>query len=184
MQLLCKPLPITPKNGGEIKYVRIFHPSDCNLNAGNEFLALPALDVFSSISNSSEQVAHVYHHQLALDICQIVARNQSGYFTLLKNESPIPNTSQWLEGNRDYIYCLDSGDTNYPIIVEFSSWKYPPELPESWKSITEDMSRNIPCSKSAASQAVKGRDVHCRVCAHEHALTSAHLIPASEIDWV
>jgi hypothetical protein len=187
MQLLCKPpQPTTgtpPRTNGwdSIKYVRIFHPSDCVVR--NHFLELPALDVFA---DSDEQVADVYHHQLALDICQIVAGNQSGYFTLLENDSRIPITSQWLEGDTDYIFHLDSGDTNYNIIVEFSSWKYPRALPESWKSITQDWSRNldIPFSKSAASQVVKSRDVRCRVCAHEHALTSAHLIPVSEQYWV
>ena len=119
MQLVCKPLPTTPRDGREIKYVRIFHPSDCV--SGNEFLALPALDVFASISNSSEQVADVYHHQVALDICQVIAGNESGYFTLLKSNSPIPNTSQWLEGSTDYIFHLDSGDTTTPLL-----WSSPP----------------------------------------------------------
>ena len=188
--LLCKAVPTTPIEEREIKYVRIFHPSDCVV--GKEFLALPALDVFTSVvvnvgnlsRDSREQVANVYHHQVALDICQVVTGNQSGYFTLLENKSPIPNTSQWLEGNTDYIFHLNSGDTNYSIIVEFSSWKYPRELPESWRSITEDMSRNVQCSMSEASPVVKTRDRHCRVCAHVHGLTCAHIIPASEGKWV
>ena len=190
MELLCKPTPTAPMGGFEIKYVRIFHPND--RVAGNEFLALPALDVFVSTcssSNPSERfTTNVYHHQVALDICQIVTGNRSGYFTCLNlkdnSESRIPITSQWLEGSIDYIFHLDSGDTKYSIIVEFSSWKYPHALPESWKSITEDMSRNVPCSKSNASPVVKTRDVRCRVCAHQHALTSAHLIPAAEQEWV
>jgi hypothetical protein len=36
------------------------------------------LDVFVSSSNPNERVADVYHHQVALDICQVVAGNQSG----------------------------------------------------------------------------------------------------------
>lgn len=167
-------------------HVRLHHPAN-----GLLFFKLPAYDL---LCKSPLQFG--IHHETLLTIGRILAYNKTGFLSTSRYRDA-PHVEEDLDSVlpvATYYFHLDMPGTNplYPICRDFKLWNFPHDrLPTSWSSdlgLSSDSSTpqtvfwNL--SWDAQSAHIKGRDKLCRVSHWKDSLTTAHIIPKSEEEWV
>ena len=154
-------------------------------------------------------------HLLALDACRVItnhaARDQADFLTEdREGKTRIPLDAIKLLPPGNYYYFLgpttDAANSSYPIVKEFSTFKFPDRIPDHWYDTRPSarLRRGMgAASASDMSVHVVNRDQHCTMtkrafCAFFHIVLMssvlirwtvmivnrcAHLIPKAEAAW-
>lgn len=130
------------------------------------------------------------HHETLLNACQIIANNETGYLSEHqdRNAERIDVDLDSILSPGYYYYHVEKVALNpYPICRNFESWTFPHgAMPRSWSAklpVLPEMPYWGP-SWSKVSSKVKDRDEKCRVTGSSEWLSTAHLIPEAESNWV
>jgi hypothetical protein len=171
--------PSTPKA------IRVHHPANKLL-----FLALPAFD---HLPTSHLQFGCL--HETVVTACMILAFNRPGYLSTSddrdrdrdqdQDRDQLPIDSILLPGR--YFYHLNDAESEelYPICSDFRKWDFPHrKLPPSWFAVPSTEIRNLPSSSSQVGPMIKGRDKVCLLSRSKEHLTTAHVVPKEENQWV
>ena len=164
--------------------IRFFHPAN-NVS----FLALAAND-FSAAGVNDNPPTFGLHLGTALLACQIVACNKPGFLSTSQDSSAphIPNTPRdILLLDRKYYFHLDDGILHYPICLKFSAWIFPHEMVGAnsiWGGGAQPRGIVERPPQSDVSGAIKVRDGMCLVSLWNDGVTTSHLAPRTEEQWV
>ena len=141
------------------------------------------------------------HHGTALLLCSIIADSVwDGWLTETRNGQKLDLDAESLLTGRDYFFHvprpiqedLDIEDSQlpykYPVVPSFQHWRFPHDNPPPGWTFVPDFSDIIPPlfpvpSLSSVSQAVRDRDVGCRLSGYQDGIERAHLCPRSELEW-
>jgi hypothetical protein len=138
------------------------------------FLRLAAYDYASS------DVLGV-HYATVFTACWALAGNRNGHLTL-RNGTTITKEPDDVLPTGEYLYFLDgySATKNYAICTEFKNWPFPDTVPAAW-----DTTPTTPrLAGSVTSSGARARDRFCTMSGENWSLTSARVVPFTEIDWV
>ncbi|KAI1784575.1 hypothetical protein LXA43DRAFT_208173 [Ganoderma leucocontextum] len=109
-------------------------------------------------------------HPLALDACRVITNHAA------------KNQADFLAGDRED----DPANGNYPIVKEFSAFRFPSRMPDDWyntRASARGVSVATVVSSSGMSVHVASRDRYCALTGHEHFNRCAHLVPKAEAAW-
>ncbi|KDQ18330.1 hypothetical protein BOTBODRAFT_510009 [Botryobasidium botryosum FD-172 SS1] len=104
-----------------------YHPSHRHVH----FLVLKA-------NEKAGQDTFGVYHDLALNACKILARNQPGFLSTsrMPEDAAVRATGRHLT-DRIYYYHLTSGLADYLMCLTFDNWEFPHgQMPVSWKQIS------------------------------------------------
>jgi hypothetical protein len=159
-------------------FIHLFHPVN-----DLEFLILPAYD------RLGPNLQFGLHHETVVTACMIVACNRSGYLSKFRNRDAahvdVALDSLLLPGT--YYYHLDDTKTGelYPICRDFENWRFPHgRIPASWSVESSTGNQNWPSNWTALSQKIKDRDTTCLISRATESLTTAHVVPNEDNEWV
>ena len=152
-------------------FVAIFHPVVLA-----QFLILAAYDY-----DASGGVWGV-HYATVMTACWALAGNRMGHLTSYDRKTTIDKQTDDILPAGQYCYFLDGipPTNNYAICVDFKSWPFPNAVPMAWDTVPSVQ----PLVGSVTSDMVRVRDGCCTMSGERYSLTSAHVVPHSERDWV
>ena len=126
-----------------------------------------------------------FHHGTLLLLCGIIAGGAwNGWLSEEKNGTRITTNTEAVLTKRDYYYHLP--DPQWPVVLSLDHLTFPHgRPPPGW---TFDNSRMMSsfyssASVSSMSQAVRDRDMACRVTRWADGMERAHLCPRSAVGW-
>ena len=174
--------PGRPPVPGNPIHVSFYHPINQKM-----FLSLPKNNILPSTQSDFG-----VHHETALTACQIIACNEPGFFSTSRNRSVVsarisPEHHPFLTSTKYYYHLLTQPDvTNYPICVDFAFWSFPHDrLPQSWARADPIEDAGVERTAwTAMNNRIKQRDANCRITDWVDNRTTAHIVPAEQIEWV
>ncbi|KAF7316712.1 hypothetical protein HMN09_00404300 [Mycena chlorophos] len=127
---------------------------------------------------------------LVFDAAFVIAKGQNGSLRPENETEPIsrPSSSRAILPPGYYVYELESGEVNFPVLQSFSEFVPPATLPPHWQAVFLSKRPKLDeRSGSSVSDIVKSLDQACLVTGASSALECAHLIPRSQgsagTDW-
>ena len=165
--------------------VRFIHPAN-NVS----FSALAANDL-STAGADNNPPTYGLHLGTALLACQIVAFNKPGFLSKYRRRSAphISDTQRdvLLLDRKYYFHLVDINTRHYPICLNFSARMFPHEMLHGntiWGggALAKGIRERPPAS--GVSGAVNARDEVCLISLWNDGVTTSHLVPRTEEQWV
>ena len=152
-------------------FVEIFHPVVLY-----PFLILAAYDY-----DASDHVWGV-HYATVMTACWALVGNHKGHLASYDRGTTFSKQPDDILPAGPYCYFLDDfpPTKNYAICTDFRSWPFPDDVPATWNTLPSEPQLVGP----ATSDAVRSRDKCCAMSGEKYSLTSAHVVPSAENDWV
>lgn len=162
-------------------FVSFNHPTNKRL-----LLSLPKNNVLPLTSDFG------VHHETALTACQIIAYNEPGFLSTSADRSNIAARTSierdpFLTSKTYYYHLLSQpDDPNYGICIDFALWSFPHDsFPPSWVRVTPIDDEGFAGSGwTDISSRIKQRDPNCRISDWIDNKSTAHIVPADQIEWV
>ena len=176
------------------KLVEFLHPS--YVYPDNLLFRLPALDNPVENHTISDLNSFMIWHDIALQACEIIAGNRSGYLTEEITSPPIPSSCIFLSARKYYFHLSQSNDNttsvdiNYSIVTTFREWTFPyARVPGIWAFPQDQLSDStllldVDNKSSKMSDNVERRDRCCLVTQMPREVCdNTHIVPAAEVGW-
>ena len=73
-------------------------------------------------------------HRIALDACRIITNNRDGFLsTTPQRQDKIPDNDLTLTADVYYYFIAAPDEPDYPVVANFTAWRFPEILPEHWR---------------------------------------------------
>ncbi|EJF61891.1 hypothetical protein DICSQDRAFT_180282 [Dichomitus squalens LYAD-421 SS1] len=173
--------------------VEILHPA-YDVGMDISLLSLPAFPRLSSPADGL--TVYGIARSLVMDACRIItdfaANSQEDYLAFdPEGTRPVPTNDLFLAPGRYFYHLAPQHVTKYPIVMDFSAFKFPKVIPRHWirpKTAEEDDNLRIAYEgvpSSEMSWRVKTDDESCVVTGYcsTSVCDNAHLVPKDELAW-
>lgn len=117
-------------------------------------------------------------HRIALDACRIITNNRDGFLsTTQRRQDKIPDNDLTLTADVYYYFIAAPDEADYPVVADFTAWRFPELLPDHWRSAipSPTLNRWYGAGESAMSSTVKALDGACILSGFDAGSVRSHM---------